>query len=81
MHGSVLGALALVAVCAHGATAQRVDWPTPSGDPGAMRWSPLADVNRDNVGQLQVAWTWKVRSCCGTAFLIHRFLPQSPVPP
>ena len=58
-HRSVAGALALVAVCAHGATAQRVDWPTPSGDPGAMRWSPLADVNRDNVGKLQVAWTWK----------------------
>jgi quinoprotein glucose dehydrogenase len=39
--------------------AQRVGWATPSGDPGAMRWSPLRDVNRDNVKQLAVAWTWK----------------------
>ena len=28
------------------AHAQRVDWPAPSGDAGAMRWSPLDDVNR-----------------------------------
>jgi len=41
------------------ATAQRVDWPTPSGDAGAMRWSPLADVDRGNVSRLKVAWTWK----------------------
>ena len=38
---------------------QSVDWPTPSGDPGAMRYSPLADVNRNNVARLQVAWSWK----------------------
>jgi len=41
------------------AGAQRVDWPAPSGDGGAMRWSPLADVGRGNVHQLAVAWTWK----------------------
>ncbi|MCU0636474.1 MAG: PQQ-binding-like beta-propeller repeat protein [Gemmatimonadaceae bacterium] len=39
--------------------AQRVDWPTPSGDPGAMRWSPLADITRENVTQLAVAWRWR----------------------
>ena len=41
------------------AFAQRVDWPYPSGDAGAMRWSPLADIDRGNVGRLEVAWTWK----------------------
>ncbi len=40
------------------ASAQRVDWATPSGDAGAMRWSPLKDVDRANVGRLAVAWTW-----------------------
>ena len=48
-----------VGLIAAPATAQRVDWPTPSGDAGAMRWSPLADVDRDNVSRLKVAWTWK----------------------
>ncbi len=41
------------------ATAQRVDWAAPSGDAGAMRWSPLTDVDRGNVSRLAVAWTWK----------------------
>ena len=41
------------------ALAQRVDWANTSGDPGAMRYAPLADINRSNVGQLQVAWRWK----------------------
>lgn len=52
-------ALTLAAAAALPASAQRVGWPVPSGDPGAMRWSPLADVNRGNVGSLEVAWTWK----------------------
>ncbi len=41
------------------AAAQRVDWPTPSGDPGAMRYAPIADVDRTNVGRLNVAWRWR----------------------
>lgn len=41
------------------AMGQRVEWPTPSGDPGAMRWSPLADITRDNVARLRVAWRWR----------------------
>ena len=53
------GALALVASSAVPARGQRVDWPTPSGDPGAMRWSPVRDVNRANVSQLRMAWSWK----------------------
>ena len=35
------------------------DWPVYGGDHGAMRYSPLADVNRGNVTQLAVAWTWR----------------------
>ena len=38
---------------------QRVEWAHPSGDAGAMRWSPLADIDRNNVGRLAIAWTWK----------------------
>ena len=59
IRGALAGSLALATACALPAAAQRVDWMTPSGDPGAMRWSPLADVDRTNVGRLQIAWTWK----------------------
>ena len=41
------------------AQAVAVGWETPSGDAGAMRWSPLETVNRSNVGRLKIAWTWK----------------------
>jgi quinoprotein glucose dehydrogenase len=38
--------------------AQRVDWPTASGDAGAMRYAPLTDIDRTNVGRLALAWRW-----------------------
>ena len=59
IRGALAGSFALATACALPAAAQRVDWMTPSGDPGAMRWSPLADVDRTNVERLQIAWTWK----------------------
>ncbi len=34
----------------------RHDWPIYGGDPGGARYSPLTQINRSNVGQLQVAW-------------------------
>lgn len=33
-------------------------WPTYGRDPGGMRYSPLADINRDNVSKLKVAWVF-----------------------
>jgi len=41
------------------AGAQRVDWPTTSGDAGAMRYSPLTGIDRSNVGRLKEAWRWR----------------------
>lgn len=35
------------------------DWPVYGGDPGGLKYSPLADLSRDNVGDLDVAWTWE----------------------
>lgn len=29
------------------------------GDPGGMKYSPLEQINRSNVGQLELAWTWQ----------------------
>lgn len=37
----------------------RYEWPVYGGDPGATRYAPIDDINRENVGTLQVAWTWK----------------------
>jgi quinoprotein glucose dehydrogenase len=38
--------------------AAAVEWPSYGNDPGGMRYSPLADVNRANVTRLRVAWTF-----------------------
>ncbi len=35
------------------------DWPVYGGDQGATRYSALADINRANVRDLAVAWTWR----------------------
>jgi quinoprotein glucose dehydrogenase len=40
------------------APSRLVEWPVYGGDPGGARYSPLADVNRDNVSRLTRAWTW-----------------------
>jgi quinoprotein glucose dehydrogenase len=37
------------------------EWPVYAADSGATHYSPLADVNRDNVGRLQIAWEWTPR--------------------
>ncbi|HLJ55827.1 MAG TPA: PQQ-binding-like beta-propeller repeat protein, partial [Chthonomonadaceae bacterium] len=34
------------------------EWPSYGGGPDGIRYSPLTQVNRDNVAQLQVAWTY-----------------------
>lgn len=34
------------------------DWAVTGGDPGNTRYSALAQIDRENVGRLQVAWTY-----------------------
>jgi quinoprotein glucose dehydrogenase len=34
-------------------------WPTYSNDPGGTRYSPAKQINKDNVTQLKVAWTFR----------------------
>jgi glucose dehydrogenase len=34
------------------------EWPNYGNDPGEMRYSPLDQINRGNVVQLEVAWTY-----------------------
>jgi quinoprotein glucose dehydrogenase len=35
------------------------DWPTYGNDAGGTRYSPLAQIDRGNVGRLRVAWTYR----------------------
>ena len=36
-----------------------VEWSFYGGDQGGMKYSPLTQINRDTVKQLQQAWEWK----------------------
>jgi len=53
MRGSFVALVVLA--CAAPAAAQN-DWPFYAGDAGGQRWSPLAQIDRANVAQLEVAW-------------------------
>ncbi len=39
-----------------GTAASGRDWPSYGGDPGGARYSSLAQISRDNVAKLEVAW-------------------------
>jgi quinoprotein glucose dehydrogenase len=55
--------LTAAAIGAAPASAQRgataTAWPTYGGDPGSTKYSPLDQINRDNVQRLKVAWRWE----------------------
>ena len=36
-----------------------VEWAYVGADQAASKYSPLADINRSNVDQLKIAWTWE----------------------
>ncbi|HKW12328.1 MAG TPA: pyrroloquinoline quinone-dependent dehydrogenase [Gemmatimonadaceae bacterium] len=38
----------------------RTEWPVYGGDPGATKYSSLADIDRGNVRRLTIAWRWRV---------------------
>ena len=41
------------------APSRQVEWPYYGGDPGSSKFSPLADINAENIQRLQVVWQWK----------------------
>jgi len=47
---------AFVSSTARGQNLGNTDWPNYGNDPGGMRYSPLAQIDRDNVSKLKVAW-------------------------
>jgi quinoprotein glucose dehydrogenase len=50
--------LLLFIACPSTVAAQGVDWPYYGGDQGGMKYSPLDQIDRDNVTELEVLWTW-----------------------
>ena len=49
--------LALVALAQQGAKSG--EWRAYGGDEGSTRYSPIDQINRDNIKDLRVAWVWK----------------------
>ena len=39
--------------------AEDTEWLVNHGDDAASRYSPLSQINRDNVAELEVAWYWE----------------------
>jgi quinoprotein glucose dehydrogenase len=60
---AVCGLLTALVIWAFPGIAQQVartgEWHAYSGDNGSARYSPLDQINRDNVKDLQIAWSWK----------------------
>ena len=64
-HGLLLGAL-LATASTSGVIAQESmpdgDWQTINRDLAATRYSPLTDINKSNVGDLQEAWSYTLQA-------------------
>ncbi|HEY1876499.1 MAG TPA: PQQ-binding-like beta-propeller repeat protein, partial [Rhizomicrobium sp.] len=53
-----VGASAGLALMATAANAAGTDWQTSGHDLGSQRYSPLTQIDKSNVNQLQIAWTY-----------------------
>jgi len=42
-----------------------IEWPSSTGDAGSLRYSPAAEITRDNVVNLAPAWTWRTGETVG----------------
>jgi quinoprotein glucose dehydrogenase len=67
---SIVPCVALV-LLASGAAAQVAEWPVTEGAAGGGRFSPLTDITRENVTQLQVAWTYRHGDSWKGRFPLH----------
>jgi quinoprotein glucose dehydrogenase len=45
--------------------ATRGEWPSYGNDAGGSRYSPLTEINRENVARLRVAWTYRTGETVG----------------
>ena len=56
---------ATLAASANAQSSPASDWPNYGNDPGGMRYSPLSQINRENVASLKVAWTFHTGDITG----------------
>ena len=56
--------------------ARDADWPVTGGDPGNSRYSSLAQINRGNVSELEVAWTYHAG---GVEAGVHSEMQATPI--
>jgi quinoprotein glucose dehydrogenase len=47
------------AAAAQSAGSRQVEWTSVGGDPGNAKFSPLTEINANNVQRLKVAWQWR----------------------
>ena len=53
-----IGCVIFASVAARGQASGDTEWPNYGNDPGAMRYSPLSQINRENVSTLKIAWVF-----------------------
>jgi quinoprotein glucose dehydrogenase len=56
---SMLALLLIIPAFAKAQTAPDTGWPNYGNDPGGTRYSPAKQIDRGNVAQLKVAWTYR----------------------
>src|ERR1051325_6664819 len=52
--------------------ATNASWPAYGGDPGGTRFSPATQINKSNVSQLKVAWTFRTGALDAKTDLIRK---------
>src|SRR6266852_4404533 len=55
----VVACLTFLSAATRAQSAQEAGWPTYGNDPGGTRYSPAKQIDRGNVAQLKVAWTFR----------------------
>ena len=56
---SIASGLLLLSLWSSGVAAQGEDWLYYGGDAGGTRYSTLTQINRENIGQLELAWSYR----------------------
>jgi quinoprotein glucose dehydrogenase len=70
-NGWVVAAQGAPAITSHA----QVEWLNNRNDPGSTSYSPLDQINRDNVSKLRVAWRWKADNFGPTPEFYFRATP------
>jgi quinoprotein glucose dehydrogenase len=82
MVSSLALAALLLAGCLFAPSRDSIDtgeWPSYGNDPGGTRYSPLIQVDRGNVANLRVAWTYRTGEAGGVAPYSHTAFEATPL--